>query len=124
MSNVTHDDLKIIVSAAVGMATQDHKLKGQERDFLEKLMQKAGIKPEEVEKNADYKQLAKNLSCKKAKQVFMLTIAAVAKSDNELDLSEKHFIMAMAKELDVGIIDVERHSHVVLEKMALDHLGD
>ncbi|MDX2471573.1 MAG: TerB family tellurite resistance protein [SAR324 cluster bacterium] len=124
MSTLTQEDLKIIVSAAVGMATQDHKLKGQERDFLEKLMQKTGVKPEEVEKNADYKALAKKLSSKKAKQVFMLTIAAVAKADNELDPSEKHFIMSMAKELDVGIIDVERHSHTILEKMALDHLSD
>ena len=124
MSTITHDDLKIIVSAAIGMATQDHKLKGQERDFIEKLMQKAKIKPEEVEKNADYKALAGQLSCKKAKQVFLLVLAAVAKSDNDFDVMEKHFILDMAKTLGVGAIDVERHSHIVLEKMALDHLGD
>ena len=125
MTLINHQDLIHIATAALGMAKQDHLLSDKEKQFLKQLMSKAQLKPEELPTSkVDYHAVAGKLSSKRAKQVFLLALAAVAKADMQVGHSESKFLQEMAKELGVGFIDVEMHSRAVLEKMVLDHLQD
>ena len=125
MTAITHEDLIHIVTGAVGMAKQDNLLTEQEKKFLKHLMNKAGVEPDEVMTGKlNFKAIAGQLSSKRAKQVFLLALAAVAKSDMHIEAKEQKFLYDMAKTLDVGIVEIEMHSRAVLEKMVLDHLQD
>ncbi len=124
MSEINHQDLIIITHAALLMAKKDQHVDQKEKDFLKKLMLKAEVHPHELAGNMDIRELAKKLSSKLAKQVFLLALAAVARADLRIDAREQAFFKQLAYNLKVGEVDLERHSQVVLEKMVLDHLKD
>ncbi len=125
MSEITHSDLLTIVSAAFAMARQDAEIQASEQDFLKRMIGTSGISQNDIDlKKKDFHDAASGLSSKKAKQVFLLSLAAVAKADGTIDPGEKKFIYDMARDLGVGIVDLDKHTKETLEKIVLDHLHE
>ena len=126
--NVTKEEAHIILKGAIKMAQQDNKIVDQESALLEKIMGASGIQPFEVDDfeapiEEDMETLVEGLTSKGSKQAFLLTVAAMAKVDGDLDGEEKNWFASLCKKIDVGIINLDKLSLEAAEAMVLKVLS-
>lgn len=124
MKEVTRSDLFLIFKAAAQMSSVDSDVAEQEKLFLKKLAQTAALSPAEIKKlrssvNEDVEKLAAGLSSQKAKKVFLLAMATMAKADQHLSKEELTMLKKLTLKLKIGRVKIETMSYEACENMVL-----
>ncbi len=106
------------------MCSVDSNVDEQEKLFLKKLAHTANLSSEEIreirsspKENVDI--LADKLSSQTAKKVFLLTLATMAKADEELSREELEMLDAMTLKLNIGRVKTKKMSYKACENMVL-----
>jgi hypothetical protein len=128
MNEVTHSDLLLVFKAAAQMARVDSIVVDQETLFLKKLAQFAKISPEEGIKvgssaDEDVEELAYQLSSPKAKKLFLLAVATMAKADQHLSEEELNMLEELTLKLKIGRVKIKEMSYEACEEMVLKLLA-
>lgn len=109
MSNITGDDIRVMVNAAVNMAQQDGLVADKEKELLSRIVQTVGMTPADF---GDFNKttpfalegLPDRLSGPVAKKAFILTLATMALVDDDFAFTEQEMIDSATKVLGVGKI--------------------
>lgn len=129
MSDITSNDLRIILQAVYKMAGADLSFDMGEKAFLKKLILKAQIDPGEVSsllKNCQKNvlELVETLSSDKARKVCLLSLTAMAFADSQFDHSEKEILDAVTAKLNVGTINLEAMNYDKCVSLILKLIGE
>ncbi|MFH2132274.1 MAG: TerB family tellurite resistance protein [bacterium] len=121
MGIISASDLRIIVKGAIQMAQQDHKIVSAEEGLIRKIIKAGKIDPKEFSDinsplKEDIADLCQQLSDKRAKKVFLLTLFAVAYADKEFNESEQELLDKLSKKLGVGKVRMDEHTMEACEK--------
>ncbi len=124
MKEITRSDLMIIIEGAYQMAQVDSDVDNAEISLLEKMMKAGGTDSQkladfEKSNSVDLSELSSQLSSEKAKKLFLLTLAATALADQNLDINETDMMNKYAKELNVGVVAMNRITFENCEKLIL-----
>ena len=112
MSSITQNDLLIILKAGIKMAQQDSKIDGSEKELLSKIMELGQIDHTsfsdfDTPVVEDIESLSESLSSKKAKKLFLLTLATVALADDNLSGSELDYLKQLTEKLKIGRVKID-----------------
>jgi hypothetical protein len=129
MSKISKSDLLIILESAIQMALKDSTLVSQEKGLIKKIMGSghittADIKNHEQAKGVNIKSLCHQLSSTKSKKLMLLTMAAIAMVDNNLDADEIEMIHQVSKELNVGQIKLDPTHYQEYEELILKMISE
>lgn len=129
MSDITSNDLKIILQAVYKMAGADLSFEMGEKAFLKKLIGKANIESSEVSAllkscQQNVLELVELLSSDKARKVCLLSLTAMAFADSQFDHSEKEILDAVTAKLNVGKINLEAMNYEKCVSLILKLIGD
>ena len=129
MSKISKSDLLIIIESAIQMALKDSTLVNQEKGLIKKIMGSgrittADIKSHEQAKGVNIKSLCHQLSSTKSKKLMLLTMAAIAMVDNNLDADEIEMIHQVSKELNVGQIKLDPTRYQEYEELILKMISE
>ena len=129
MSKISKSDLLIIIESAIQMALKDSTLVNQEKGLIKKIMGSgrittADIKSHEQAKGVNIKSLCHQLSSTKSKKLMLLTMAAIAMVDNNLDADEIEMIHQVSKELNVGQIKLDPTHYQEYEELILKMISE
>lgn len=110
------------------MCRIDTDVADQEKKFLKKLAHAGNLSGDEIKdlksgKKEDPVKLADRLSSSKAKKVFLLTLATVAKADLELSREELSMLDDMTTRLKIGRVKLREMSYKACENMVLKLLS-
>ena len=124
MAEINDSDLLIILKAATKMSHIDASIAQQEKAFLKKLLKINNLGVSNLMElrdsvDEDMVALSQRLSSKVAKKAFLLTLAAMALADEELEDSETRLLEKMSRELDVGQVKLSELSFKSCESMVL-----
>jgi len=129
MEKITRTDIVLIIKGALEMAHQDKNFGVEEKVLLKDLMEIGNISTVEVNdfqtiSDGNALDYCNELSCEKAKKIFLLTQVTVILADNKVDISEKTLFDDLTKQLGVGKIHIKKHEFgeykTVLKKMLFD----
>ena len=114
MEIITRTDLVLIIKGALEMAARDNAFCNEEKSLLKDLMEIGNISLDEINKfqtlsDGSALNYCNELSCEKAKKVFLLTLVTVILADNKIDTSEKTLFDDLTKKLGVGKIHIKKH---------------
>ncbi|MBT3226771.1 MAG: TerB family tellurite resistance protein [Deltaproteobacteria bacterium] len=128
MKEVTRSDMFLIFKAAAQMSSIDSDVAEQETLFLNKLAQTARLSSGESKKlqstaNEDVEILADKLSSPKAKKVFLLAVATMAKADQHLSDEEINMLEKLTLRLKIGRVKIKEMSYKACEDMVLKLLA-
>jgi hypothetical protein len=129
MSKISKSDLLIILESAIQMALKDSTLVNEEKGLIKKIMGSgrittADIKSHEQAKGVNIKSLCHQLSSTKSKKLMLLTMAAIAMVDNNLDADEIEMIHQVSKELNVGQIKLDPTHYQEYEELILKMISE
>ena len=129
MSKISKSDLLIIIESAIQMALKDSTLVNEEKGLIKKIMGSgrittADIKSHEQAKGVNIKSLCHQLSSTKSKKLMLLTMAAIAMVDNNLDADEIEMIHQVSKELNVGQIKLDPTHYQEYEELILKMISE
>lgn len=121
---VTHQDVLLMVQAALQMAQRDSKLETSEKNLIARMVKIGRVNPQELAEIKDMSHediglMIDRLSGKKARKAFLLTLVAVAMADEELEASEKQMIESLTEKLGVGHIDLSKHNFLEVEDLVM-----
>ena len=121
---VTHQDVLLMVQAALQMARQDQTLHVTEKRLIKRLVTVGHVNQQELTEiqdmaHEDIALMIDRISGRKARKAFLLTIVAVAIADEELDPAEEKMIALLTKRLGVGAIDLKQHNYEEIEGLVL-----
>jgi len=128
MAEITDTDMLIILKAALKMSNIDASIAQQEKAFLKKLLKINNLGVSKLNEirdsiHEDITELSHQLSSKKSKKAFLLTLAAMALADDELEAKEKKLLEKLTRELDVGQVKLSELSFKTCESMVLKLLS-
>lgn len=121
---VLHQDVLIMIQAALQMATADDELHVTEKRLIKRMVQVGHVSALELKEIQDMAHeemgnLIMRLSGRKARKALLLTLVATALADEHLDDNEKNLIAQMTEKLGVGNIDLDQHSYEEMEGLVL-----
>ena len=128
MADITDGDLLIILKAAVKMSHIDATIAQPEKEFLKKLLKINNLGTSNLMElrdsvDEDMIGLSKQLSSKKAKKAFLLTLATMALADEELEDREIQLLEKLSRQLDVGKVKLSDLSFKSSESTVLKLLS-
>ena len=121
---VTHQDVLLIVQAAVQMAQRDSKLDITEKRLISRMVKVGHVSSQELKEvhelaKEDIGLMIDRLSGRKSRKAFLLAIVAVAMADEDIDPEEVKMIAGLTEKLGVGNIDIEKHKYEEIEDLVL-----
>jgi|SRR3989339_2006411 len=121
---VTHQDVLLMVQAALQMAQRDEVLHDNEKRLIKRIVSVGHVNQQELQEIQDMSKedislMIDRISGKKARKAFLLTIVAVAIADDDLDPSEQEMITQLTERLGVGAIDISKHTYPEIEGLVL-----
>jgi len=125
---VTHQDVLLLVQAAIQMAQRDAKLDITEKRLISKMVKVGRVNASEMKEihelaKEDISLMIDRLSGRKAKKAFLLAIVAVAMADEDVDPEELRMIMDLTRALGVGQIDLRQHKYEEVEDLVLKFIA-
>jgi len=125
---VTHQDVLLIVQAAIQMAQRDSKLDITEKRLISKMVKVGRINSQEMKEiqelaSEDISLMIDRLSGRKSKKAFLLAIVAVAMADEDVDPEELRMITDLTGVLGVGQIDLSQHKYEEVEDLVLKFIA-
>ena len=129
MAEITDTDLLIMLKAAIQMSSVDESIAQQEKAFLKKLLKINNLGVSKLSElrssvHEDVAKLSRKLSSPKAKKAFLLTLAAMALADEELDNKEERMLEKLTRELEVGKVKISELTFASCESMVLKLLAN
>lgn len=106
------------------MAQQDQKVVIEEESLIQMIIAAGNLDPVEFKNikgpiEGDIRSLCKTLSNDRAKRAFLLTLFAVANTDEDFDPKEIKLLEELSKELGVGKIIVNENTIAACEREVL-----
>lgn len=129
MSDITKEDLIIILKSVYRMAGADLIIVADEKVFLRKIAAKINMEQKDIVEmlksfEESVLQLVEKLSCDKARKVCLLALTAMAFADKQFDHSEKEILNAVTTKLNVGKINLEAMNYNKCVSLILKLIGE
>lgn len=125
MAELTKHDFMIILKAIFQMANVDSTFDEKEKAFFKKIMDKMDVGKSELkqfmnERKENILTLGEQLSSKKAKRTFLLTLASMALVDDHFEEKEKELLESLSHKLGVGAVKIDQLDFEAAEKHVLE----
>lgn len=125
MEHLTKHDCMIILKAIYQMANVDSTFDKKEKSFFKKIMEKMDVQQDELKQFMNQKKesiliLGEQLSSKKAKRTFLLTLASMALVDDHFEEKEEELLKSLSDKLDVGNVKIDNMDFKEAESFVLN----